>query len=144
MRLIVAALICMLFAGCATTHIDNATPIDPAVARVARIRAKADKLSSLGGRIIKRTGPFIAAGVCVVAPEYCIASKAAYRGAVVAINAIEAEKSADDGLKLAALAEEFQKNIDTINGVMVATGQDKIDLSEFQAITKELQADVGK
>ena len=73
-------------------------------------------------------------------PRVRAPAKAAYKGAVVAINAIEAAKTAEDGLKLAALAEEIQKNMDTINEVLVASGQEKIDLTELQATVKECQA----
>ena len=59
---------------------------------------------------------------------------------MVAINAIEAAKTAEDGLKLAALAEEIQKNMTTINEVLAATGQEPIDLTEFQETVKECQA----
>ena len=40
---------------------------------------------------------------------------------------------------LAALAEEIQKNMVTINEVLVASGQEKIDLAELQATVKECQ-----
>ena len=36
--------------------------------------------------------------------------------------------------------EEIQKNMDTINEVLVASGQEKIDLTELQTIVKECQA----
>ena len=124
LSLLVALTLC---AGCATTP-----------APISEIHTKAERLGTVGGKIIKRTGPIVAATICVAAPEYCIPAKAAYRGAVVAIDAIEAAKTADDGLKLATLAQEFTTNIDTINGILKATGQDPIDLTEFQSTTKEL------
>ena len=126
--LLVALIMC---AGCATTP-------ETAHTQVSEIHTKADRLGTIGGKIIKRAGPVVAATICVAAPEYCIPAKAAYRGAVIAIDAIEAAKTADDGLKLATLAQEFTANIDTINGILRATGQDPIDLTEFQSTTMEL------
>lgn len=139
MKTMLLALICMaMLAGCATTG--TVTPSTDISARAERIKIKADRMAVIGGKIVKRAGPLIAAGVCVAAPEYCVAAKAAYKAANVTIAAIHAAKEADDGLKLAALGEEFAKNITTINEVLTATGQEKIDLTEFQATTKELQA----
>ena len=108
--------------------------------KVSEIHAKADRLGTISGKVIKRVGPLVTAGVCLTSPIYCAPAKAAYKGAVVAINAIEAAKTAEDGLKLAALAEEIQKNMDTINEVLVASGQEKIDLTELQSTVKECQA----
>ena len=122
----------LLVTGCATTP-------ETVHTKVSEIHAKADRLGTISGKAIKRVGPLVTAGVCLASPVYCAPAKAAYKGAVVAINAIEAAKTAEDGLKLAALAEEIQKNMATINEVLVASGQEKIDLSELQATVKECQ-----
>ncbi len=122
----------LLVTGCATTP-------ETVPARVSEIHAKADRLGTISGKVVKRVGPLVTAGVCLASPIYCAPAKAAYKGAVVAINAIEAAKTAEDGLKLAALAEEIQKNMATINEVLVASGQEKIDLAELQATVKECQ-----
>ena len=122
----------LLVTGCATAP-------ETVHTKVSEIHAKADRLWTISGKIIKRVGPLVTAGVCLASPVYCAPAKAAYKGAVVAINAIEAAKTAEDGLKLAALAEEIQKNMDTINEVLVASGQEKIDLTELQATVKECQ-----
>ena len=122
--------------SCATTS----TPSSTLTTKVSEIHAKADRLGTISGKIIKRVGPLVTAGVCLASPVYCAPAKAAYKGAVVAINAIEAAKTAEDGLKLAALAEEIQKNMVTINEVLVALGQEKIDLTELQSTVKECQA----
>ena len=123
----------LLVTGCATAPATVAS-------KVSEIHAKADRLGTISGKVIKRVGPLVTAGVCLTSPIYCAPAKAAYKGAVVAINAIEAAKTAEDGLKLAALAEEIQKNMTTINEVLVASGQEKIDLAELQATVKECQA----
>ena len=123
----------LLVTGCATAPATVAS-------KVSEIHAKADRLGTISGKVIKRVGPLVTAGVCLASPVYCAPAKAAYKGAVVAINAIEAAKTAEDGLKLAALAEEIQKNMTTINEVLVASGQEKIDLAELQATVKECQA----
>ena len=122
----------LLVTGCATTP-------ETVHTKVSEIHVKADRLGTISGKVIKRVGPLVTAGVCLASPVYCAPAKAAYKGAVVAINAIEAAKTAEDGLKLAALAEEIQKNMATINEVLVASGQEKIDLAELQATVKECQ-----
>ena len=123
----------LLVTGCATTP-------ETVHTKVSEIHAKADRLGTISGKVIKRVGPLVTAGVCLTSPIYCAPAKAAYKGAVVAINAIEAAKTAEDGLKLAALAEEIQKNMTTINEVLVASGQAPLDLTEFQETVKECQA----
>ena len=122
----------LLVTGCATTP-------ETVHTKVSEIHAKADRLGTISGKVVKRVGPLVTAGVCLASPVYCAPAKAAYKGAVVAINAIEAAKTAEDGLKLAALAEEIQKNMATINEVLVASGQEKIDMAELQATVKECQ-----
>lgn len=112
--------------------------------KAERIRARADRMAVIGGKIIKRAGPMVAAGVCIAAPEYCVAAKAAYKAANVTIASIHAAKIAEDGLKLAALGEEFVKNVDTINEVLAATGQEPIDLAEFQSTVKEISVESTK
>ena len=133
-KLICITALLAVISGCATT------PSSTITTKVSEIHAKADRLGTISGKIIKRVGPLVTAGVCLASPVYCAPAKAAYKGAVVAINAIEAAKTAEDGLKLAALAEEIQKNMDTINEVLAATGQEKIDLTELQTTVKECQA----
>ena len=123
----------LLVTGCATTP-------ETVHTKVSEIHAKADRLGTISGKVIKRVGPLVTAGVCLTSPIYCAPAKTAYKGAVVAINAIEAAKTAEDGLKLASLAEEIQKNMATINEVLVASGQTPLDLAEFQETVKECQA----
>lgn len=143
MRFVVAIFVCLsLLAACATTSAVNTA--DTVSTKAERIKARADRMAVIGGKIIKRAGPLVAAGVCIAAPEYCVAAKAAYKAANVTITAIHAAKGAEDGLKLAALGEEFTKNISTINEVLAATGQEPIDLTEFQATVKEINAEVTK
>lgn len=123
----------LLVTGCATAP-------ETVHTKVSEIHAKADRLGTISGKVIKRVGPLVTAGVCLTSPIYCAPAKTAYKGAVVAINAIEAAKTAEDGLKLASLAEEIQKNMATINEVLVASGQTPLDLAEFQETVKECQA----
>lgn len=143
MKLIATIIICLsLLAGCATTSTVNTT--DTVSTKAERIKVRADRMSVIGGKIIKSAGPLVAAGVCIAAPEYCVAAKAAYKAANVTITAIHEAKGADDGLKLAALGEEFVKNVGTINEVLAATGQEPIDLAEFQATVKEINAETAQ
>jgi hypothetical protein len=126
-----STLICLLLvAGCATTG--TISTIE------TRIETRAGRLAVVGGKILQRVGPILTAGTCVAYPEYCTAAKAAYKAANATVVSIQATGEADDGLKLATLGEEFVKNIDVVNGVLAATGQEKIDLAEFQATMKEV------
>lgn len=133
MKFMISLICLLLFSGCATTGGDLA-------AINARIETRAERLATIGGHVLQRVGPIIAAGTCIATPEYCVAAKTAYRAANAMVTAIRAAKEDDGGLKLATLAQEFVKNIDVINEVLTATGQEKIDLSEFQTTLQEISA----
>ena len=143
MRLLLSLLIAVMLTGCASVSTVPAT--EPAVvAKVSKIKARADHLGKVGAVILRRVGPLVTAGTCIAAPEYCVAAKAAYKAAATTVVAIQAVKEADDGVKLATLAEEFVKNMDTVNSVLVATGQPEINLGEFQGTVKELAAETAR
>jgi hypothetical protein len=99
---------------------------------------KADRVTYIGGQMIKQFGPIITAATCISMPQYCIPAKAAYKASVVIIDAIEEAKKAGDGAKVATLALELVQHLDEINGILATTGQKKIDLTELQTTVKEL------
>ena len=90
--------------GCATT--------ETVKTRASAFEERADRITTVAGRVIQRVAPLVVAGTCVVQPEFCGLAKAALRSANTTINAIEAaKKEEDDSLKLATLASELGKTL---------------------------------
>lgn len=126
-------LIMMLFlTGCAGT-------IQP---KIVEVHNRAERLGVIGGKIIKRAGPLVAAGVCIAAPEYCVLARTAYKAASITINTIENLKTAEDEEKIIVLAQEFTKNIANINEILEASGKEPLDLKEFQNEVKSLEGEI--
>lgn len=125
-------LMLLLLSGCAGTL----------QTKVVEVHNRAERIGTIGGKIVKRAGPLITAGVCIITPEYCILAKSAYKAAVITVNTIGELKTAEDGEKIIVLAQEFTKNVDNINEILVASGKEPLDLKEFQEEVKLLEGDI--
>ena len=105
------------------------------------VHNRAERLGTIGRKVVKRVGPLVAAGVCIATPEYCVLARAAYKAAVISINTIEELKNSEDESKIIILAQEFTSNIDNINEILVASGQEPLDFTEFQTELKSIKGE---
>lgn len=134
----------ILLSGCATTKVET---IEADLnSHSAKILAAATKANQVADRIIKRAGPLVLTGVCIVQPQDCAAAKAAYSIALathkeitVLIADLKDVNTAEKGLKLATLYEKFRSNIDACNALVSQYGGEPLDLTDFDNTLTEYQ-----
>lgn len=136
MKKLIPLLALSLLAGCATV-----APVADNVHEVnGKLLAGATKINRVTDKIIRRAGPLVTTGVCIVQPQDCEAAKAAYSLARTTHNQITATIAgltvvydADPGTKLATLYQQFQLQIDDVNKLITKYGGDPLDMTEFNA-----------
>lgn len=130
--------------GCATT---NTTTVETNLnTHSARVLAAATKANQVADRVIKRAGPLVLTGICIVQPQDCAAAKAAYSLALathkeitVLIADLKDVNTAEKGTKLATLYEKFRSNIDACNTLVSQYGGTPLDMAEFDETVTEYQ-----
>lgn len=140
--LLLALIAFAALSGCATTGNLSA---DTKTANT-KILAAATKANRISDRVIKRAGPLVLTGVCIVQPQDCAAAKSVYSIALathkeitVLIADLTEVNAAEQGLKLVTLYQKFQANIGAVNSLISSYGGTPLDMTEFNATLAEYQ-----
>lgn len=145
-KMFLATLAFTTLVGCATTS----TKIDSAATSIhnanGRILVGAARVNRVTDRVIKRAGPLVLTGVCVLQPQYCEPAKAAYSMAKAThneitrmISGLTLVQEAEYGTKLATLYQQFQLQIDEVNTLIAKYGGEPLDMTEFNAAVAAAQ-----